>query len=326
MSAHRVTSLPEMVATLPFMLGYHPSDVLIAVFIGGERASVASVVWGEPASGLASDPGGLSLALDSVTRAGADTVVLIAVDAADGPERIQIVGDAAHDAGMRVHTRAIVHGDLVTDLDAGTTEQVPPLSASATAEFVAVGVHPMPSREAIADAFEPTETEDTAAAWSADGHTLTDAVRAWTPILAPDAAPVASLPAEVIAKAASALEDVGTRDALMSKVIPGTPDEVAKSASAEVRTVIEGLPATPADGPSAAVVADRLRVMATRLSDEHATPTLTVAAALYWWIGDGARARIALDRALRPHPGYTLALVLMRMLDTGIRLQETAKA
>lgn len=65
------------------------------------------------------------MALDSVTRAGADTVILIAVDAADGAERIQIVGDAARDAGMRVHTRAIVHGDFVTDLDAGMTSRCP---------------------------------------------------------------------------------------------------------------------------------------------------------------------------------------------------------
>jgi hypothetical protein len=46
---------------------------------------------------------------------------------------------------------------------------------------------------------------------------------------------------------------------------------------------------------------------------------LTLLATYSWWHGDGALARVALDRALRCDPGYRLARLLELMLDEGIR-------
>lgn len=55
------------------------------------------------------------------------------------------------------------------------------------------------------------------------------------------------------------------------------------------------------------------------LPDEHAAPALTVLASFAWWGGNPALARVALNRALRCHPGYRLALLLEQMIDLAIR-------
>jgi Domain of unknown function (DUF4192) len=51
---------------------------------------------------------------------------------------------------------------------------------------------------------------------------------------------------------------------------------------------------------------------------------LTVLAHLAWWLGDGALARTALDRALAVDPDYRLATLLERMVDVAARPQVSA--
>ncbi len=55
------------------------------------------------------------------------------------------------------------------------------------------------------------------------------------------------------------------------------------------------------------------------LPDEVAAPALSVLASFAWWRGNGALARVALNRALRCDPTYRLALLLDRMVDLAIR-------
>lgn len=54
--------------------------------------------------------------------------------------------------------------------------------------------------------------------------------------------------------------------------------------------------------------------------DEHAAPILTVPAAHAWAGGDGALARVALDRALRCQPSHRLARLLTLMVEQNITL------
>ncbi len=63
-----------------------------------------------------------------------------------------------------------------------------------------------------------------------------------------------------------------------------------------------------------------ITVLCANLPDRHAAPALTVLASLAWWRGDGAAARVALDRAQAASPGYALADLLARLVDLGIRL------
>ncbi|GAA5031844.1 hypothetical protein GCM10023258_30390 [Terrabacter aeriphilus] len=63
----------------------------------------------------------------------------------------------------------------------------------------------------------------------------------------------------------------------------------------------------------------RLIALCQHAPDEHAAAALTVLATCSWWHGDGALARVALDRALRCDPDYRFAQLLTLMLDEGIR-------
>jgi hypothetical protein len=51
----------------------------------------------------------------------------------------------------------------------------------------------------------------------------------------------------------------------------------------------------------------------------HAAPLLAVVASLAWWSGDGARAGVAVDRALQIEPEHRLSRLVRRTLDHGIR-------
>ena len=53
---------------------------------------------------------------------------------------------------------------------------------------------------------------------------------------------------------------------------------------------------------------------------DEAAAVCTVAAHVAWVGGDGAIARAAVERALRLAPGYRLARLLERLVETGLRL------
>ncbi|MFC7595070.1 DUF4192 family protein [Terrabacter sp. GCM10028922] len=56
----------------------------------------------------------------------------------------------------------------------------------------------------------------------------------------------------------------------------------------------------------------------------HAAPLLSVVASLAWWIGDGARAGVAVDRALALEPDHRLSQLVRESLDHGIRPRRCA--
>ena len=64
-------------------------------------------------------------------------------------------------------------------------------------------------------------------------------------------------------------------------------------------------------------VAERLADVVRAAPAGHVAPAATVLAVVRWQMGDGARARIALDRARGDNPGYGLAVLVEGMLDHG---------
>ncbi|HET7399052.1 MAG TPA: DUF4192 domain-containing protein [Intrasporangium sp.] len=68
------------------------------------------------------------------------------------------------------------------------------------------------------------------------------------------------------------------------------------------------------------LVAARLEALVRCVPAEHATPVLALVASHAWWRGDGARAGVALDRALELEPEHRLCLLLRKMVAQGIRL------
>ncbi|WP_347350404.1 DUF4192 domain-containing protein [Intrasporangium sp.] len=63
----------------------------------------------------------------------------------------------------------------------------------------------------------------------------------------------------------------------------------------------------------------RLERLCRLAPESHAAPVLAVTAACAWFSGDGAAARVAVERALEVEPGHVLARLLEHLLDLGVR-------
>ena len=109
------------------------------------------------------------------------------------------------------------------------------------------------------------------------------------------------------------------RDALAGLLAPG---EVSiESLSTDAMTALREhltLPTPPAPATTARLL-DRLIQLAACVPDEYAVPVLTVLANTAWHQGNGAVARVALDRARAADPDHVLAALLDQMVTLGIR-------
>lgn len=75
---------------------------------------------------------------------------------------------------------------------------------------------------------------------------------------------------------------------------------------------------------ASALVVDRLCWLARHTPQDLAPGVLTVLASYAWWLGDGALASVALDRALTINPAYRLAQLVEKMVHMAIRPQFSA--
>ena len=80
----------------------------------------------------------------------------------------------------------------------------------------------------------------------------------------------------------------------------------------------------PADDVAHEGLVDRLAMVCREAPSELSPGPLTVLAHVVWWLGDGALARTALDRALEVDPDYRLAMLLGRMVDVAVRPRASA--
>jgi hypothetical protein len=69
---------------------------------------------------------------------------------------------------------------------------------------------------------------------------------------------------------------------------------------------------------------ERLAMVCRSAPPELSPGPLTLLAHVVWWLGDGALARTALDRALEVDPDYRLATLLARMVDVAARPRASA--
>lgn len=69
---------------------------------------------------------------------------------------------------------------------------------------------------------------------------------------------------------------------------------------------------------------ERLATVCRRSPPELSPGPLTVIGHVTWWLGDGALARTAVERALEIDPDYRLAVLLARMVDVAVRPSRSA--
>jgi hypothetical protein len=337
----------EVIAVLPFQLGYHPSDAVVVVTIrdgtlgmiarsdlppGQFACEVAERLVGPV---LRTPPDGVLLVGYESERASAD--VLLEILAAD-------FGRAGVDVTDSVVVRDGRWRSLLCRGDCCPPEgrPLPDMSRTpAVAEFVGLGVAPLPDRDALEGLVAPAESAPGVEAalrrlgpipdgggGAQEPEVLAPAATAWGRLchLGEGAVPVDALDDDEVGRIVHSLRDHRWRDAVIAHLCPGTlPDDVIPE---QVRDeVVRAIPFRPwADelDPHESVVASRrlrarLQAVARRVPSGSAAPLLTVLAHVAWHEGDGAVARTALEKALEVAPGYRLAQLLTEMVDLALR-------
>jgi hypothetical protein len=340
-NAIRLTSPHELLAIVPFVLGFHPTNSIVVLCLRDNRLGLTQrldLPLPEDAHSVA------SALMPPLVNENPDSVILIGYEACvgDSVPALESLTAALQSAAMRIHDRLVVSEGLWRSLDCHSPDCCPPGASfvpeatdvsRVVAEFIGQGIAPHPDRQALARQLEAGPQ----AVAVAEALCSTQKVRAedddcpaipraelfaaWPRILEPDAAVIT---VEDAALAAVSLFDIEVRDAMVAWLCPGTLD--LKELSEEVQKLFCGLEKdwdeehiNSASIASQNAVQDRLIRLCAMLPDDLAAPALSVFASFSWWRGNGALARVALARALRCDAEYRLALLLQQMVDLAIR-------
>jgi len=327
----------ELLAVIPYLLGFHPTRSLVLVCLSNNRIGLTQrldLPRREDAHDIA------SALMPSLTAENPDGVILIGFEDRDGEslQALESLTAALQSRATKIHDRIVVRDGRWRSLDCHNPSCCPPEGSpvpepadvsGVVSEFVGRGVAPHRDRESLARQVEAGPQAAAVAtvmrSMQKVGHfpavTRAELFAAWPRILDPEAP---TITAEDAALAALSLLDIELRDAMVAWLCPHTLD--LKELSQEVQELFLGLQSAlqreeidPASTGAQIARQDRLIRLCAMLPDNLAAPTLSLLASFTWWRGDGALARVALARALRCQPDYRLALLLQQMVDLAIR-------
>jgi len=349
----------DVLTVLPYQLGFHPRDCLVAVSLDGTRLGLVQRIDLPPPEHVVEAVSSMLAPL----RPAPATMLLIGFEDREGESRAMLdeMADACLARGIEVADRLVVRGGRWFDLDCvqsccppGGLPLPPPSAVPAVAEYVGREICPLPDRAALAGLLEPgsplpggavprlagewlqLRAEATDAEVAAPGvrESERDGFRSnelavWALVLCDrdDAEPIRDLSPQDLAMLAASLTDVDLRDALIAWLCPGTlPEDLIEPVlRAQLSRALAEPPWLDPDTREIDSVIGQQRIerrlceLSAALPDVWAVSTLTVLASFTWWRGDGALTRMALDRALRIDPQHRLAQLLERMVDLAIR-------
>jgi len=312
--------------------------VLVCLTSHGKGARVGMVARMDlPVEGQAAEAA--DALLPALAREDPDAAVVIAygTPADEGTVAVEVLSGALSEVGVQVRGRLVVVEGRWQSLDSPDRHDwtvVPGPDAAASLEFAVVaGSAPVASRSVLegrcaAGARADAVGRECARLDRVHGEvTVERGAAVWGRLLL-DRADLAGFPDATVALAAVSLHAGGTpalRDALAGWLTPGvlTTHEMHPVALAGLREHLPlpwwDSPRGRADPATAARLVDRLIQVAGCLPDPYAVPVLTVLAHTAWNQGNGAVARVALDRARAADPAYYLAALLDRVVTEGMR-------
>lgn len=238
----------DVLAVLPYQLGFHPHDCLVAVSLHGTRVGLVQRIDLPPPRHV----GDAVIAMMAPLRQDSpSSVVLIGFEERAGESRAMLdeMAGACGAAGVEVANRMVVRGGRWFAPDCNHSCCPPeglrlpaPSEVPAVAEFVGREICPLPDRSALAGRLEPSRPlmspalSALADEWLAlrlaakdAGEEEGDECRAtelevWARILCAedDAESIEALPAQDLAMLAVSLTDVDLRDALIAWLCPRT--------------------------------------------------------------------------------------------------------
>lgn len=347
MTSVKISTTGEMLAVLPHQLGHQLHRcVVIGMVRGKALGPVARTdLPPERATALAAEQ-----LLASLLRVEPDLALLVGYESVPGESRSlrHALHEGLRDAGVGIIDHVVVRDGRwwgaccrpsPRSLDGLVPDHVDghPLpdssSVAAVAELVATGSAPLSSREEVSAlvAEDPAVSPGVAEALArlADGPGGGEGDRVpglWARVIAPEGTRGESFDAsdDEVALMLQSLRDKAWRDALiawMSAVM--FPLDLVDDASSML--LAEAAPTGPVrTAPWSRAVLQRLLVLTRRVPDDRAQEAAaicTVAACVAWGLGNGSTAGDAVTRALRVHPGYTLAGYLARLIEFQVRPQ-----
>jgi hypothetical protein len=349
----KATALRDVVAAVPFQCGFHPRRSVVVLSLRGPRKRVGQVTRADLPEPADIDEAAGELAEFVVRDRGWGSLVVVYDDEpwdASAPPRLAIVtalleqlesrGVPAADAlyVTREHYWSYLcrdrgccppEGQRVADAQ----------SSPVAAAYVLAGLAPLPDREALAARVHPADPELVAevaeSTWrwlAAFAAELDDAsepptsararaarreaslrqrvAQAWAlldEVLPGYGAAAGPLSVERAGRLIATLQDVGVRDEVIAALCRGSVSSLAPPGP---------MPRLRDPDPVLEDAVERLLVdLCVRVEGPLACGPLTVLAWHSWARGEGALARIAVDRARVEDPTYRLAVLLSSVLD-----------
>jgi hypothetical protein len=303
-----VHDIPDLINTLPTLFGFTPEDSLVAIGTYGPRRRMgfrlrmdmpAQVHVGRAAGQV----------VTHLTNQGAHGAIIIAVT-----HQVDVAARLVTQIEQRLGVIQPVVGVWAdgkrywTTLEDGDPAGLPYETSEhhlAVVQAIAGGQEILPNRAALAAKLDPVSGPRRV--WLNHG---------------------AETVAEQIAAALSTRHDVSVEEVAMTDLAPGLEAAVARRALTDEQALRLAVWATAIpvrDALWALITPENARDMVAlwshvvRCAPPWMSPaSLSLAGFASWLSGDGALALIAAERALAIDPDYTLAGLLLRLLDAGI--------
>jgi hypothetical protein len=302
----------ELIAAVPYLLGFDPGDALVVIALGARSPNVASLGLVQrcalPAAGPETELAAATL-VGNLAESGADAahVVIIGAGAPEGgtpprPDLITALDRVCADARI-VLTHALWVASITVDepwlcyTHPSCHGLVPdPRTSPLAAMAAAAGLVTYANRDELAAQLDPPDPaallrRTRLLADPPTGPVDLDALRTRVvaAILAAHSGRRPTTDAEYV-ELALALDHLPVRDSVLAE----SDGEYAQATEALWLELVRGVPAP------------------------HRAAPATLLAVAAWYRGDGALARAALGNALVAHPGYTLAELLDVALTHGM--------
>jgi len=256
-----LSGLPDVLVVLPYQLGFHPRDCLVAVSLHGTRMGLVQRIDLPPPDHVGD---AVSAMIAPLRRHNPRAVLLVGFEEREGESRAMLdeMAGACRGEGVEVAERMVVRGGrwFAPDCDLSCCPpeglKLPaPAEVPAVAEFVLREICPLSDRSALADRLEPSspllgrEVSAQADRWLAmrrratvpgqtvrqgrgtsrdAGETVLDVCRAselavWSMVLRDDdeTEAIQTLRSQDLAILAVSLTDVDLRDGLIAWLCPG---------------------------------------------------------------------------------------------------------
>lgn len=303
----RVRFPADLLAAVPYLIGFHPAESVVVVGVRGERLAVAV-------------RGDLPPAADHMAEVVARQRVTAATVIGYGPAdqvRPGVIGvrDALLRHGIEIYDVLRVTDGRYWSYACGNPQCCPsegtpfdPVASPVAARFAYAGQEALPSRACLVERVAPVDGPARVSMRQATARAETRLHE----LVAPGSGP-AAVARLTLAAGAEAVTGALARHAAGDRL---TDDEVAWLTVLLGCVDVRDLAWQRIDGSRCHL--GLWTDVVCRAEPRLVAPPASLLAFAAWRVGDGALAVVALDRALRADPGYALALLIEEALRQGI--------